>query len=390
MLNEVTVLSSLYGHYDGLVRSITASSYQRARGRGDLFLLAGTIGLLVIAWIMVYSSSAIIAWKNYHDPYFYLKRHSCHIVIALMAMGIAMRFDYLFIRRLTYPLLAISLILLLMVLVSPWGKEIGGARRWLALNPVSFQPSELAKLSLVIYLAHSLTKRIDRLKEFTYGYLPNFIIISLFSTLILLQPDLGTTIAISVVCCLLCFIAGTRLSHLGYSAMLCLPIVIFAIFTTGFRRQRLLAFLDPGSDPLNSGYQITQSFLALGSGGLWGLGLGQGRQKLFYLPEPHTDFVLSIIGEELGFIGVLGIIFLLGLLIWRGFRIAFRHQDLYGQLLSIGIVLSIVIQSSINLGVVVGLLPIKGLPFPFISLGGTSLLVNMVSVGILWNISRQG
>ncbi|OGW13608.1 MAG: cell division protein FtsW [Nitrospinae bacterium RIFCSPLOWO2_12_FULL_45_22] len=368
---------------------MTASTWQRPKSHGDFLLLAGTIGLLVIGWIMVYSSSAIIAWDNYHNPYLFLKRHSFHLIIALMAMALAIKFDYLSIRRLTYPLLALSLLLLLAVLVSPWGKEAGGARRWLALGTLSFQPSELSKLTLIIYLAHSLTKKMGRLKEFTYGYLPNFIIIGLFCALILLQPDLGTALFLLMIGCLLCFIAGTPLSYLFYAALFCLPFIILALFKAEFRRQRLSVFLNPWNDPLNNGYQITQSFLALGSGGLWGMGLGQGRQKLFYLPDPHTDFVFSIIGEELGFIGVLGIIFLLGLLVWRGFRTAFRLPDIYGQLLATGIILSIAIQSSINLGVVVGLLPIKGLPFPFISLGGTSLLVNMVGIGILWNMSKQ-
>jgi cell division protein FtsW len=362
---------------------------KQLKKRGDLLLLSAALSLTIIGWIMGYSASAVMAWKNYHDPYLFLKKRFFHIIIGLLPLVLAMKLNYQYLRKITYPLLFISITLLLLLLVSPLGKEVCNARRWLTLGIISFQPAELAKLSLVMYLAHSFAKRTERLKEFSYGYLPNFIILGLFSGLIFLQPDLGTAVLLLLVGWLICFIAGIRIIHLGYSVLFCLPFILIALIQTEFRRQRLFAFLNPWGDALNSGYQITQSFLALGNGGWWGLGLGQGKQKLFYLPESHTDFIFAIIGEELGFIGALGIIVLLGIIIYRGFRIASCFPDIYGNLLASGIILLLAIQSAINLGVVVGLLPIKGLPLPFISWGGSSLIINMVGIGILWNLSQQ-
>jgi len=356
---------------------------------GDSLLLISTLILLLVGWLMEYSASTIVVWKSQQDPHLYLKRRLLHILIGLLPLVLTMRINYHKIRRLTYPLLISSLLLLLLVL-SPWfGREVSGARRWLNLGLLSFQPAELAKMSLILYLAHSLTKRQDRIQDLSSGYLPNFIILGIFSGLIFLQPDFGTGILLLILGWTICLLAGARLLHLFSSVSLCLPFILGALLTSRFRRERLLTFLDPWSDPLDRGYQITQSFLALGNGGWWGTGLGCGKQKLFYLPEGHTDFIFAIIGEELGFLGALGIVLLLGIIICRGFKIAISCKDCYGSLLASGITAMIAIQSVINLSVVVGLLPIKGLPLPFISWGGSSLLIDMTGIGLLWNISQE-
>lgn len=355
----------------------------------DLILLIVTLILVCIGIIMVYSASAVIALENFADSYYFLKRQVAWALLGIAGMLSVMYMDYQLLRRWVYPLLLCAVVLLVLVAVSPLGKEVGGAKRWIQIGAISFQPSEFAKLVIVVYLAHSLTKKRRKLKSFGQGYVPHLLIIGLFVGLLLLQPDLGTAMIIVVVSFTLLLVGGIRPSYLFGSLLVFLPFIYLAISGVDYRRRRILAFLDPWSDPSDTGFQIIQSLIALGKGGVVGLGLGEGKQKLFFLPAPHTDFIFAVIGEELGFIGgsVLLICFLVFL--WRGMVIAFRAKDLFGMQLAFGIVFLIILQVIVNVGVVVGLLPTKGLPLPFISLGGSSLLTNMLCTGLLLSTSAQ-
>ncbi|RMF89233.1 MAG: putative lipid II flippase FtsW [Nitrospinota bacterium] len=359
------------------------------RTRYDLVLLLLTIVLVAIGITMVYSASAVLALERFGDSYFFLKRQLLWALLGLVGLGGAMYFDHQKLRRCIYPLLGLSILLLLLVLVSPWGKEIEGARRWLRMGGITFQPSELAKLVLVIYLAHSLTKRQAALSSFTRGYLPHLLVIGLLALLIFLQPDLGTAVILVMVAFTLLFVGGVPWTFLSVSVLALLPWLYQAITSADYRQRRILAFQDPWSDPTDAGFQIIQSLFALGRGGIWGLGLGAGKQKLFFLPAPHTDFILAVLGEELGFIGTAGLLVGFLLVLWRGMAIALRAKDPFSMQLAFGIVFLLLSQVIINSGVVVGLLPTKGLPLPLISLGGSSLVTNMVGIGILLNISSQ-
>jgi cell division protein FtsW len=352
-----------------------------------LFLVA--VALVGGGVVMVYSASAILATDRFGDPYFFLRRQCVWALLGLTGLWAAMTVDYRRWRRLVGPLLVLALGLLILVLVPAIGQEINGTRRWLRGGPVSFQPTELAKLALVLYLADFLARRQSLLQSFWRGFLPPLLVTALMAGLILRQPDLGSSVAlVAVVLCML-YVAGARFGHMALVAAAAVPVVAFAVTGASYRVRRVFAFLDPWADPRGSGFQIIQSYLALGSGGVTGRGLGESKQKLFYLPEPHTDFIFAIVGEELGFAGAVLVVALFGLLLWRGMRIGLRAADPFGALAAVGISAMLATQALVNLGVVVGLLPTKGLPLPFISFGGSSMLVAMASVGILLNISQH-
>ena len=283
----------------------------------------------------------------------------------------------------------LTFLLLIIVTFPEFSKKVGGARRWLTLGGFSFQPSELAKFTLVLFIAKSLVKRADKLRNFAYGYLPNLIVLGFFFIPILFQPDFGTAMIICAVTLTMLFIAGLRKKFLFLSILAIVPFITLAIMTAEYRTKRILAFLKPWEDPSGIGFQVIQSFYAFGRGGFWGTGLGQSSQKLFRLPEAHTDFIFSVIGEELGFIGTTAIVILFSIFIWRGFITAYRAKDPFGTHLATGLTLLIGLQAFINLGVASGLLPTKGLTLPFISMGGSSMLITMLSVGVLLNISKQ-
>jgi cell division protein FtsW len=278
---------------------------------------------------------------------------------------------------------------LILVYVPGIGYRVGGARRWIHLGSLTIQPSEIAKLSLIIYMAYYFSKKKETIRDFKKGVLPVLGITFALIALIYPQPDFGSAMFLSLLLITFLFIAGARFLHLGLLGAAVLPFGIYAIFHAGYRYRRLIAFLDPWKSPKSTGFQIIQSFISFGSGGVFGRGLGNGQQKLFFLPAPHTDFIFSVIGEELGFIGVVIIIFLFMLLIVRGFRIAYLAQSQFASYLALGITLMIGLQTVINLGVVMGLLPTKGIPLPFISYGGSSLLMTLTGVGILLNISKR-
>jgi cell division protein FtsW len=345
--------------------------------------------LVVLGIIMIYSSSAVIAMQRYGNPFYFLRNQIIWVAIGIIGMLIAKKLDYKILKRLSLPLIIFSVILLILVLIPGIGTEVNGSRRWFRFIGLSFQPSELAKLTLIISISAYIAKRAGRMDDFVYGFFPPVVLLGAFQILIMLQPDMGTAIALGVMVLTLLFISGVKVPHILSLGVVLVPFIIKFAFNVGYRRRRILAFLDPWSDPTGAGFQVVQSFLALGSGGLLGVGLGQGKQKLFFLPEPHTDFIYSLIGEELGFLGCGAVILFFLVIIWRGTRIALRTDDPFGRYLAMGITLMIGIQALINLGVVTGMLPTKGLPLPFVSFGGSSLLINMVALGILLNISKR-
>ena len=353
----------------------------------DRVLVGAVLGLLAFGMVMVYSSGAVFAAKKYGDAAYFLKREMIYALLGLGALSIATRIDYGLYRRLAYPLLFFSIFLLAAVLKV--GSRAGGAIRWFRLGPLSFQPGELAKLALCIYLAALLARKAEKVRVFSIGFLPPLLVTGLMMGLLLKQPDLGTAAIFGAVALGLLFIAGTRTSYLIVAVLVALPTGWKFIVSTPFRMRRMLAFLDPWAFRRDVGYQITESLISVGSGGIAGLGLGDGRQKLFFLPEAHTDFILSIIGEELGLIGVLCIVAGFALLVWRGLRAAVRARDVFGTYLAFGITAMFGLQALVNIGVVLGSLPTKGLPLPFISYGGTSLVMSLFSAGVLANISAR-
>ena len=353
-------------------------------------LLTISIVLICIGIVMIYSSSSIYAAEKYHDSFYFLKRHLVFLIIGLLFTFLAMLIDYRWLRKHAKKLLWVSFFLLVLVLIPGVGREVAGARRWFRFKFISFQPSELANLALIIYIADFISRKQDKIKALVTGLIPPVCVLGAFCALILLEPDLGTTIALASVVLIMLFVAGVRGRYI-LSLILCsLPAVYFLIFSVPYRKARILAFLNPWLDPKGTGFQIIQSQIAIGSGGLFGLGLGHSKQKLFYLPAAHTDFIFSIIGEELGLFGTLGVIALFIIFIQQGLKIIKNAQDKFGYFLALGLILMISLKAIVNIGVSCGVFPTKGLPLPFISYGGSSLIFDMVSLGILINIARTG
>jgi cell division protein FtsW len=355
----------------------------------DPVMLISVLLLLGIGLIAVYSASSVLAEQRFGDHYYYLKRQGIFCLFGLLVMILANNINYLFYRRLVYFFLGSSLILLALLLVPGFGLKVGGAQRWFRLGLISVQPSEVAKLSLAIFVAYSMSKNAESMGTFSHGLLPHLAVAAIFMTLILLQPDLGTAIIIGVWTLTLLFIGGVNVAQIFLLLGLISPVVFYLISHTAYRLNRWWAFLDPWEDPQGFGFQIIHSFLAFGSGGLLGAGIGNSKQKLFYLPEPHTDFILAIIAEEIGFIGVSVLLILFAVVVARGMKIALDAPELFGTYLAMGISCMLGLQVLVNMGVVMALLPTKGLTLPFISYGGSSLVVSLVCVGILMNISKR-
>jgi len=353
----------------------------------DPVLIGVVLALCAFGLVMVFSAGAVFAGKRYGDPAFFLKRELVYAAVGLPALWLALRIDYSLYRRLTYPLLVVAIVLLGAVLVV--GSRAGGAIRWFRLGPLSFQPAELAKLALCVYLAALLARKAEKVRDFSAGFLPPLLVTGVMVALLLKQPDLGTAVIFGVVALALLFLAGTRTSYLILAVLAAAPVGWKLIVGTPWRMRRMLAFIDPWAFRQDVGYQITESLISVGSGGATGLGLGDGRQKLFFLPEAHTDFILSIVGEELGLIGILSVTACFGVVAWRGLRAAYRARDLFGCYLAFGITATFTLQALINMGVVLGSLPTKGLPLPFVSYGGTSLVMSLFMAGVLGNISAR-
>jgi cell division protein FtsW len=352
----------------------------------DLILLLMAIALTCFGVVMVYSASNIMAAKRFHDGFFFLKRQGLFSVIGFALMLGVMHIDYHAWKKLAGPALLICLVLLVMVLIPGIGGKAGGSSRWIKLPGFNLQPSEMAKLALIMYMAYSLDKKQDKVKSFAVGIAPHMIILAILIGCLALQPDLGGALTLVAVAMTMLFAAGTRLSHIFSMILLAMPLLMYKL-SRGYHKGRMEAWTNPWSDPEGKGFQIIQSWLALGTGGVFGQGLGEGKQKLFYLPEAHTDFILSVIGEELGFLGVIVIIGMFFLLVQRAMRISVAAPDTFGRFLALGIAVLFGIEATVNMGVVTGLLPTKGLALPFISYGGSSLLISLFAVGILLNIS---
>ncbi len=354
--------------------------------RTNLFTTA--VILICVGIVMIYSASCIYAWERYKDGLFFLKRHVSFIVIGSILTFLCMSVDYRRYRKFVKPLLVIAVALLVLVLVPGLGREVSGARRWFRFRFISFQPSEFACIVLIMYLADFLVRKKDVLRSFVWGFLPPMAALGCLVLLILMQPDLGTSLALGGVVFIMLFVAGARPAHLVSVLLAGLPLLYVLIFSVPYRKARILAFLNPWADPKGSGFQIIQSQVALGSGGIFGVGLGHSKQKLFFLPAAHTDFIFSIIGEELGLIGTVGVILLFIIFIHQGLKIIRHAPDRFGYFLGLGLLLFIALKVMVNIGVSCGLLPTKGLPLPFISYGGSSFIFDMISVGILMNIAR--
>lgn len=352
----------------------------------DVRLLFPVLFLVGIGIVMVYSASSAVALKRFGSDYFFLKKQGLFALLGMVALVICRHVPYRIYGFLTYPLLILALLSLLAIRLTEFGYSGGGSARWLHFGAFTFQPSEFAHLALIIYLAYSVQKKMEHLKNFSVGILPHLIVFGVFAGLVILQPDFGSVVIFGALTWILLFVGGVRLLHLVGSFVLMLPIAYFLMFDAAYRVRRIMAFINPWEFPSDEGYQMIHSLMAFGTGGIWGAGIGKGYQKLFYLPEPHTDFIFSVIGEELGLLGVLFILGLYGVILWRGFSIAINVHDIFGSLVATGLTTALGLQVCINMGVTLGLLPTKGLALPFLSYGGSSLLMNMASIGILMNI----
>jgi cell division protein FtsW len=360
----------------------------KTRSVPDVWMIAATLGILGIGIVMVYSASAVAAFHDYGDPYYYVKRQLLFAVLGVVSMFVMMNVEYTFWRKWAVPALLICFGMLVIVLIPGLGVWRGGARSWLGIGSFGIQPSEFMKLAMILFMAKLLSERQNQITQFAKGLLPPLGIMGIAFGLIMLQPDLGTGTVMIGAALIVIYVAGARVAHLGGLALLGLVGLIGLIAAAPYRLLRITAFLDPWQDPLGAGYQSIQSLYAIGPGGLVGLGLGMSRQKYNYLPEPQTDFIFSILAEELGFIGGSLLLLLFLLLIWRGMRTAITLSDPFGSLLATGIVGIFAVQVLINIGVVIGLLPVTGITLPLVSYGGSSLTLLLTALGILLNLSR--
>ncbi len=361
----------------------------KGKKRFDYILLLVTLALIGIGIVMVYSTSAILAGDRFQDPYYFLKRQALYAGIGFVLMILMMFFPYGILKRFAYPILVLSILSLIAVMIPGIGHRAGGSMRWLKIQFFSFQPSEFAKLGLIIFLAYFLTKKEEKIRSFSFGFLPTILLSGIVIALVMKEPDFGAALFLTVVVFLLLFVSGARLIYVAGALSLITPVAYYFLMNAGYRYNRLISFIRPWENPTGTSFQIVQSFLSFGSGGLFGLGLGEGRQKLFFLPAPHTDFIFSIIGEELGLVGAMIVVLLFLILTLRGVQIGLSLEDRFGAYLALGITLMISLQAVINMMVVLGLLPTKGLTLPMISYGGTSLVTNLVGVGILLRLSTQ-
>lgn len=352
----------------------------------DLVLIAAVLALLVIGTVEVFSASAVLGLKKHGDSMFFVKRQLMWLVLGTGALWVGARVSYRWLERWTHPLLVITLFLLMAVLLT---RPLNGAKRWFLLGPLSFQPVELAKLSLVTYLAYSLGKKADKVKTFTVGFVPHLVVCTLMMGLLLMQPDLGSSIILGATTLTLLFVAGAKISYIVTAVLAALPAAYMMIVGTPWRMQRFLAFFNPEAYSLGVAYQSVQARIAIGSGGVGGLGLGEGRQQLGYMLEGHNDFIMASVGEELGFVGFALVLGLFVVIVWRGIRAAVGARDVFGSYVAFGVTMTFALQALINTGVVLGVLPAKGLTLPFVSYGGSSLLMAMFFAGLLLNIGRR-
>jgi cell division protein FtsW len=356
--------------------------------QSDKILFGVVVVLVLFGALMVFSASAVMASERYGHSYYFLLRQGVWAALGLTAMVLVMNVNYRTLRSpaLVFPALALQVILLVAAL---FADRAHYAHRWLHAGSISFQPSELSKIVLVIFLAYFLDLRKGQVSDIRHTLLPIFLVAGASLTLVLKEPDLGTTLAIALVVAAMLFAAGLRWHYFVGAVLAAIPALYLLIFRVSYRRARFLTFVDPYKDPLGKGFQILQSYIAVGTGGISGVGLMESKQKLFYLPEPQTDFIFAVIGEELGLMGAMFVLALFALILWRGLRAAARCSNEFGRFLAIGITVMLVAQALVNVSVVIGLLPTKGIPLPFVSYGGSSLVMNLLAVGILLNISQH-
>lgn len=354
----------------------------------DVGLLFPVLFLVGIGIVMVYSASSALALKKFGSDFYFLKKQALFSLVGIVALVMCRHFPYRLLKPLAYPILLVAIGLLCIVHIPGLGVNVGGATRWIRIFGFSFQPSEFARLALVIYIAYSMSRKIDEIHDFYIGFLPHLIVLGIFTALIIIQPDFGAIVILGAITWIMLFVGGVRVIHLGGVLLFLFPFIYLFMVNAAYRTRRLMSFMDPWQYSTDAGYQTVHSLMAFGSGGIWGTGIGKGVQKLFYLPEPHTDFIFSVIGEELGLVGVMVILLLYAIILYRGISIARNARDEFGAYIAVGITTAIGLQICINMGVALGLLPTKGLTLPFLSYGGSSLLMSMASIGILMNIGK--
>lgn len=355
----------------------------------DGVLLCVTVILIIVGLIMVFSSSAIIAEEKFNNMYFFAFRQLMWVMIGTIALIAGLKIDYRIWAKLSIVGIIIVCILLIAVRIPFLGHAVGGARRWLRIGGIGFQPAELAKIAVIIYMSSVLDRKFSKINSFYKDMLPPLSLIAIVIFLIYRQPDFGTSALIMLIVIGMLFWGGVKIKHLAVGFLLLAPLFVYGLISKVYRKERILSFLKPFENIYDSGFQLAHSIVALGDGGLFGVGLGAGYQKLFFIPEVHTDFVYAIIGQELGFAGTIGILLLFILFTWRGIRIALKQNEYLGSIMAVGLTFLISIQAVLNIGVVTGCFPTKGLTLPFVGFGGSSLFFNMFAVGIILNVSEK-
>ena len=356
--------------------------------KSDKWLFMATLMLVCTSVVMVYSASAIVLGERGENPYLLLFKQGVFALIGLLCVQLVMRIDYGHYRQPVVIWTGLAVVGTLLVAVL-FGREVGGATRWLNIGPLGIQPSEMAKLAVIVFVAALLERRMERIDEPAHALVPVTFVLGIIVALILSQPDLGTAASIVMIAAVMIFAAGINYRYIAALAVMGLPALALLIYMSEYRMRRVQAFIDPWSYPLDSGYQVIQSMIAVAVGGVSGRGLMDGVQKLFYLPEPHTDFIYAVIAEELGLLGATAVLVCFAVIAWRGLRISMHAEDRFGAFAALGLTMMIAAQAFVNMSVVLNLLPTKGIPLPFVSYGGSSLLINLIGMGILLNISQH-
>jgi cell division protein FtsW len=356
--------------------------------KSDRILFLATILLVAVSVVMVYSASAAIANERFGRASTFLIKQGMWSVLGLALLAVVMRIDYRTYREPVFIWTGLGIVVICLVLVL-FSAPVNSARRWFSIGGLGVQPSELAKLAAIFFIAALLERRMHRINELGYALLPIGLVVAILVGLILLEPDFGTSMSLALVAAVMVFAAGLNYTFIVGALLCALPVIAYMAMGASYRRRRLLTFLHPFDDPLGDGFQIIQSLIAVGTGGVWGKGLMNGVQKLFFLPEPHTDFIYAVISEELGLVGATLVLVCFCVIAWRGLRVALRAPDSFGCLLALGLTTMVAVQAFVNMSVVLSLLPTKGIPLPFVSSGGSSLLINLVGMGVLLNVSQH-
>lgn len=371
-------------------RAVESESIKHRQGSFDSGLALVIVILVVFGLIMVYSASAPAASAYQGSPYYFIIRQAAYAIVGFAAMYILSKVDYHEYKRFMVMIFWANFLVLFMVYIPGLGRVINNARRWVYLGFISLQPSELVKAGVILYFSYSLSISKEKITDFWHGFMRYIIILGAIAVILYKEPHLSAMLVICAIGCILMLLAGAKVRHFMYIGSLALPLLAYKIYTSGYQLERITTFLDPFADKSGSGFQVVNSLYAIGSGGIFGLGLGMSRQKYLYLPEPQNDFIFAIVCEELGFLGAAIVIVLFGIFIWKGYKIAQKAPDMFGTLLAAGITSLVGIQAVVNIGVVTGWLPATGMALPFFSYGGTSLFILLCCMGILLNVSRQG